>query len=44
LIAFALTGCNSQNVRDVEYDLSTEMGREMHCYAQFQKDHQAKYY
>lgn len=44
LVAFVLTGCNSQNVWDVEYDLSTEMGREMHCYAEFQRDHQAKQY
>ena len=39
-----LSGCNSKNVRDIDYDLSTEMWREMHCYAQFQKDHQAKQY
>ena len=44
LIALALTGCNSKNVRDVEYDLSTEMGREMHCYAQFQKNVKADSY
>ena len=42
--AVILTGCNSKNVWDVDYDLSTEIGREMHCYAQFQKDHQAKNY
>jgi len=39
-----LTGCGSKNVWDLDYDLSTEIGREMHCYAQFQKDHQAKNY
>lgn len=44
LWAVILTGCNSKNVWDVDYDLSTEMGRQLHCYAQFQKDHQAKQY
>ncbi len=39
-----LMGCNWKNVRDVDYDLSTEMGRELHCYAEFQRDHQAKQY
>ena len=38
------TGCNSKKVRDMDYDLSTEMGRELHCYAEFQRDHQAKQY
>ena len=39
-----LTGCNSKNVWDMDYDLSTEIGRELHCYAEFQRDHQAKQY
>ena len=39
-----LSWCNSKNVWDVDYDLSTEIGREMHCYAEFQRDHQAKQY
>ena len=39
-----LTGCNSKNVWDVDYDLSTEIGREMHCYAQFQKNVKADVY
>jgi len=39
-----LTGCNSKNVWDEDYDLSTEIGRELHCYAEFQRDHQAKQY
>jgi hypothetical protein len=36
--------CNSKNVWDVDYDLSTEIGREMHCYAQFQKNVRANNY
>ena len=44
LWAIILTGCNSKNVWDVEYDLSTEMWREMHCYAQFQKNVRANSY
>ena len=39
-----LTWCNWKNVWDVDYDLSTEMWRELHCYAEFQRDHQAKQY
>ena len=39
-----LTGCGSKNVWDLDYDLSTEMWRQLHCYAQFQRDHQAKQY
>ena len=39
-----LTGCNSKNVWDINYDLSTEMWRQLHCYAEFQRDHQAKQY
>jgi hypothetical protein len=39
-----LAGCNSKEVWDVEYDLSTEIGREMHCYAQFQKNIRANSY
>ena len=39
-----LTGCNSQEVWDVDYDLSTEMGRQLHCYAQFQKNVKADSY
>ena len=44
LCAIILTGCNSKNVWDVDYDLSTEIGREMHCYAQFQKNVKADVY
>lgn len=45
LLAVAtLAGCNNQNVWDVDYDLTTEIWREMHCYAQFQKDFPAKEY
>ena len=43
-LATVLTGCNSKEVWDVDYDLSTEMWRQLHCYAQFQRDHQAKNY
>lgn len=43
-LATVLTGCNSKEVWDVDYDLSTEMGRQLHCYAEFQRDHQAKQY
>ena len=39
-----LTGCNSKEVWDVDYDLSTEIGRELHCYAQFQKNVRANTY
>ena len=39
-----LTGCNSKEVRDLDYNLSTEIGRQLHCYAEFQRDHQAKNY
>lgn len=44
LWAVILTGCNSKNVWDVDYDLSTEMWRELHCYAQFQKSVRANSY
>ena len=44
LWAVVLTGCNSQEVWDVDYDLSTEIGRELHCYAQFQKNIRANSY
>ena len=39
-----LAGCNSKEVWDVDYDLSTEIGREMHCYAQFQRSIRANSY
>ena len=42
--AAALTGCNSQNIWDVEYDLKNEIWRQLHCYAQFQKENHAKNY
>ena len=44
LWAVVLTGCNSQEVWEADYDLSTEIGREMHCYAQFQKNVRANSY
>jgi len=44
LWAVILTGCNSKEVWDVDYDLSTEMWRELHCYAQFQKNVRADSY
>ena len=44
LWAVILAGCNWKNVWDVDYDLSTEIGRQLNCYAQFQRDHQAKQY
>ena len=34
--------CNSQNVWDIEYDLTTEMWRNLHCSAMFQKADVAK--
>ena len=34
--------CSSQNVWDVEYDLSSEMWRNLHCSAMFQKADVAK--
>ena len=39
-----LAWCNSKEVWDVDYDLSTEIGRELHCYAQFQKSVRANSY
>ena len=39
-----LVGCNSQNVWDIDYDLSTEIWRQLHCYAQFQKENRADRY
>ncbi len=39
-----LTWCNWKNVWDVDYDLSTEMWRQLHCYAQFQKNVKAESY
>lgn len=39
-----LSGCNSKEVWDVDYDLTTEIGRQLHCYAQFQKNNPAKEY
>ena len=44
LWAVILAGCNWKNIRDVDYDLSTEIWREMHCYAQFQKNVKANKY
>jgi len=44
LWAVVLTGCNSKEVRDADYDFSTEIGRELHCYAQFQKNVKADSY
>jgi hypothetical protein len=44
LWASVLTWCNSQEVWEADYDLSTEIGREMHCYAQFQKNVRANSY
>ena len=42
--ALVLTGCNSKNVWDVDYDLTNEIWRQLHCYAQFQKENPAKNY
>ena len=44
LWAVILAWCNSKEVWDVDYDLSNEIGREMHCYAQFQKNVKANSY
>jgi len=44
LWAVVLTGCSSQEIWESNYDLSTEIGREMHCYAQFQKSVRANSY
>ena len=44
LWAVILAGCNWKNIRDVDYDLSTEIWREMHCYSQFQKNVKANNY
>ncbi len=37
-----ISWCSSQNVWDVEYDLSSEMWRNLHCSAMFQKADVAK--
>ena len=39
-----LTWCNSKEVWDVDYDLKNEIGRQLHCYAQFQKENKADNY
>lgn len=44
LWAIILAWCDSKEVWESDYDLSTEIGREMHCYAQFQKDVRANSY
>lgn len=44
LATVLLAGCNSKEVWDVDYDLSTEIGRQLHCYAQFQKNVRANSY
>ena len=44
LICILLVWCDSKEVWEVNYDLSTEIGREMHCYAQFQKNVKADSY
>ena len=44
LWAIILTWCNSKEVWDVDYDLTNEIGRELHCYAQFQKNVKADSY
>ena len=43
-LATVLAGCNSKEVWDVDYDLSSEMWRQLHCYAQFQKENTANNY
>jgi hypothetical protein len=44
MITALLAGCTRQNLWDLDYNLTTEMGRQLHCYAQFQKDYHAKQY
>lgn len=44
LASLLLTGCNSKEVWDVDYDLTNEIGRQLHCYAQFQKENKARNY
>lgn len=44
LCTLTMTWCGPKNVWDVNYNLSTEMGRQLHCYAEFQRDHTAKEY
>lgn len=39
-----LAGCTTKNLWDMDYDLTNEIGRQLHCYAQFQKDYPAKRY
>ena len=43
-LATVLTGCNSKEVWDADYDLKNEIGRQLHCYAQFQKENTANNY
>jgi len=44
LATMLLAGCNSKEVWDVDYDLSTEIGRQLNCYAQFQKENEGSSY
>lgn len=44
LAGLLLTGCGSKEVWDVDYDLTNEIGRQLHCYAQFQKENKARNY
>ena len=43
-VTVLLVWCNSKEVWDVDYDLKSEIGRQLHCYAQFQKDNKANNY
>ena len=43
-LATVLTGCNSKEAWDVDFDLNDKIGRQLHCYVQFQKENEEDNY
>ncbi len=39
-----LAGCNSKEAWDVDFDLKDKIGRQLHCYVQFQKENEEDNY
>ena len=44
LATVLLAGCNSKEDWDVDFDLKDKIGRQLHCYAQFQKENKENDY
>ena len=44
LATVLLAGCNSKEDWDVKFDLKDKIGRQLHCYAQFQKENKENDY